>query len=123
MQKTAKSVLADALKPDVRPSHAEELLVVSFVLDGGHFLHGVIWASDCKYADVVNDYVAFVLNNSGKDTCICFGGYADCTRSTKCNEQFRRTSRKNISRDILFTLDMRVTTIQQSFIANPKKKD
>ena len=50
MQKTAKSVLADALKPDVRPSHAEELQVVSLVLDGGHLLQGVIWERTLVFA-------------------------------------------------------------------------
>jgi len=122
MRKTAKSVLADALKSYVNPMCAGEFQNALRVVDGGHLLHSVLWPKDCTYNDVINEYVSYVVNNHGNEAIVCFDGYGERSMSTKFAEQCRRITGKNVSPDIVFELEMSVACSQPSFLGNHKNK-
>ena len=119
MRKHTKSVLANVLKSKVTPV-AAGLQNPYYVIDGGHLLHSVKWPTGSTYDQVCDAYVAHVLNSYGKDSTVIFDGYNDIM-STKVAEQQRRAIKK-VSPDILFELDMLVTTPQNLFLANRRNK-
>ena len=122
MRKNAKSALANALKAHVEPLCATDFQNPLYFIDGGDMLHTMVWPKDSTYQDVINKYVAYVLNSYGREAIVWFDGYDDPTKSTKVAEQCRRTNGQNVSSDILFELDMKVATSQQAFLGNRKKK-
>lgn len=85
-------------------------------------LHSVAWSSVCTHQDVVTNYVAYVLNNYGPEALACIDGYSNLPMSTKVAEQCRRTTGQNVSPDILFQLDMLVTSSQHAFLGNCQHK-
>ncbi|KAL8606327.1 hypothetical protein ACOMHN_050807 [Nucella lapillus] len=119
MRKNTKSVLANVLKSKVTPV-AAGLQNPYYIIDGGHLLHSVKWPAGSTYDQVCDEYVAHVLNSYGKVSTVIFDGYNDIM-STKVAEQQRRAI-KNVSPDILFELDMSVTTHQNLFLANHRNK-
>ncbi|KAL8625560.1 hypothetical protein ACOMHN_014648 [Nucella lapillus] len=119
MRKNTKSVLANVLKSKVTPV-AAGLQNPYYIIDGGHLLHSVKWPAGSTYDQVCDEYVAHVLNSYGKVSTVIFDGYNDIM-STKVAEQQRRAI-KNVSPDILFELDMSVTTHQNLFLANRRNK-
>ncbi|KAL8607718.1 hypothetical protein ACOMHN_039391 [Nucella lapillus] len=118
MRKNTKSVLANVLKSKVTPV-AAGLQNPYYIIDGGHLLHSVKWPAGSTYDQVCDEYVAHVLNSYGKVSTVIFDGYD--IMSTKVAEQQRRAI-KNVSPDILFELDMSVTTHQNLFLANRRNK-
>jgi hypothetical protein len=80
----------------------------TFVVDGGHLLHRVIWPTPATYSDICMAYVRYVVRQYGVDVTVVFDGYGD-TMSTKAEEHRRRT-KKATSPDIV---------VQNSLIANP----
>ena len=122
MLKTAKSVLADSLKPYANPMCAIELQYALHAVDGGQMLHSVVWPKECTYQDLINEYVSYVMNSYGHEALVCFDSYSDRTMSTKVAEQCRRTTGQNVSPDILFELDMQVACGQHTFLGNHKDK-
>ena len=83
MQKSNKSVLANAPKSYVNHVHANELKNALHVVYGGHLLHSVMWQKDSTYDDVINNYVSYVVTNYGNDAIVCFDGHGDPSNSTK----------------------------------------
>ena len=122
MRKTVKSVLADVLKSYANPVCSNELQNPHYIIDGGHLLHTVKWPKEGTYGDVIDGYVAYVMNNYGQEAFICFDGYTDRSWSTKAAEQCRRTADNKTAPDILFELDMQVTCNQSHFLSNYKNK-
>lgn len=119
MRKTTKSALANALKEKATPVNVP-LHCPHYVVDGGYLLHSVKWAQGCTYDEVCDLYVTYVVNNYGADCTIIFDGYNEMM-STKVTEQRRRTV-QNVSPDIIFELDMKVSTSQSLFLNNRQNK-
>ena len=122
MRKNTKSAFANVLKAHVDPLSIDNLQNLLHVIDGGHMLYSVTWPSVCTYQDVIDNYVAYVLNNYGPETRVCFDGYSNLPMSTKVADQCRRTTDQNVSLDILFELDMLVTSSQHIFLGNRQNK-
>lgn len=119
MRKNTKSVLAVMLKSMV----SDQLKIPEnsqFIIDGGHLLHSVTWPCDATYREVCDTYVTHVLIHYGRGSALIFDGY-DFTLSTKALEQHRRAV-QNASAEIIFEVDMVLTTSQTSFLANSKNK-
>ena len=91
-----------------------------FVLDGGNFLHCVVWLKPATFGQILDLYTTYVESHYGKDCTVVFDGYPD-TETTKRAEQERRAETKN-SRDILFDSNTPTTTSQGDFLANRKNK-
>ena len=121
MRKTIKCTLADELKSGVTQQLVEPQNPL-YVVDGGHLLHSVVWPVGCRYANIINEYVAFVLLTCSNSAVVCFDGYDDISSSTKAHEQSRRVLRKNVAPDILYTGDMPVTCSKDAFLSNNKNK-
>ena len=76
MRKTKKCTLADELKSGVTQQLVEPQNPL-YVVYGGHLLHSVVWPVGCTYANIINEYVAFVLNTCSNSAVVCFDGYDD----------------------------------------------
>lgn len=97
----------------------ESLTSKLFVVDGGYFLHSLVWPNNETYGEVVERYVRTVVKRYGKDCHVVFDGYPDYP-TTKGLEHIRRS--KRTSPELKFTLKMECTVNQTEFFANPKNK-
>ena len=86
-----------------------------------HLLHVVAWPDKGTYTDLCDDYITYVSNNFDENVMIIFDGY-DSNSSTKVAEQERR-AKKNVSPDILFEPNWKLTTKKTSFLNNITNKD
>ena len=120
MRKNTKSDLARVLKSKVSV-HLSLPASPRYVLDGGHLLQSVPWPEEATYDQVCDQYVTYVLEHYGMQTIIVFDGYGNVT-STKVAEQQRR-AQQNTSADIIFELEMKVTTRKKTFLGNATNKD
>ena len=115
MRKNTKSVLADVLKSNVTPLSV--LLRNPYhVIDGGQLLYLIKWSTGHTYDQECDMYVRQVFDNFGTDITVIFDRYLEAM-STKVAEQQRRAT-QNTSPDIIFELDMTVSTLQNRFLAN-----
>ena len=90
----------------------------STVIDGGALLHRVHWPSNVCYKELLNLYVATVKKDYG--LChVVFDGYS-CA-SVKDHEHSKRSG-KCKSKDIMFSLDMKVTIKREDFLSNRNNK-
>lgn len=112
MQKGKKSSIVTAFVK-------EESTVIdecTYVIDGGHILHSIVWPRPATYGEVINNYVSHVKNRYGETCIIVFDGYPDYP-TTKGNEQERRAARRTSS-DININENTVTTTTQSDFPAN-----
>ena len=88
------------------------------VIDGGALLHHIHWPLNLTYRGLLSHYVETVRKNHGK--ChIVFDGYG--IPSVKDHEHLRR-SVKQKSRDIKFSLEMKVSVKKEEFLSNKNNK-
>lgn len=92
----------------------------TYVIDGGHILHSIVWPRPATYGEVINNYVSHVKNRYGETCIIVFDGYPDYP-TTKGNEQERRAARRTSS-DININENTVTTTTQADFPANNNNK-
>lgn len=78
MRKTFKSDLGNLLKSYGTPL-AELPDDTTYVLDGGHLLHTVIWSIPNTYNGLYDAYLAYVLRHYGKNAIVVFDGYSQTT--------------------------------------------
>lgn len=119
MRKNTKIIFVNVLKPYVDPFLNDNLQNSLHVIDVGY---SVTWPSVCTYQDVLNNYVACLLNNYGPEALVYFVEYSNLPMSTKAAEQCRRTTGQIVSHCILFELDMLVTSIQNTFLGSLQNK-
>jgi len=94
----------------------------TFVFDGGHLLHHVVWPRPATFAEIANAYVSFVSNFSKRHNgtaCVVFDGYVSGP-STKDPEHVRRALRT--SADYVFEETTVTSTSQALFLSNSANK-
>ena len=95
---------------------------VTHVVDGGFFLHKVVWKNNEKVSAIVNKYVSYSQRHCTPNSYIIFDGYPDDeTLSIKSVERSRRQL-KNIGREIAFDENTIITVNQAQFLSNEKNK-
>ena len=92
-----------------------------YVIDGGQLLYRIKWSTGYTYDQVCDMYVRHVLDNFGTEVTVTFDEYRRSHISTKVADQQRRATQKT-SPDIIFELDMTVSTHQNRFLTNRRKK-
>lgn len=119
MRKTTKS----SFYTNFECSHEIETEeTVTHVVDGGFFLHKVVWQANMSIENIVNRYVSYAVNNYAKNSWIIFDGYPDNEiLSTKSLERSRRQL-KNIGREIAFDKNTTIIVNQKQFLSNEKNK-
>lgn len=120
MRKTTKSVLTDVLLAGV-PMLSDADSEAMFVLDGGMFLHRVVWPRPATYREVCELYVRYVKTHYGSNVAVVFDGYSSDAMNTKSEERRRRAA-KTSSAEIVFEREMMVATGQAQFLANSLNK-
>lgn len=122
MRKNVKSALCKEFDSIPEKDVKEKLEnVSSYIIDGGHILHAVKWASNEKcqtYKDVCNRYLRFVQNKY-RSPVIVFDGYCD-PDSVKTCEQLRR--HRLSAPQIKITENTTMCTNQERFLANSVNK-
>ena len=76
-------------------------------------LYRIKWSTGYTYDKVCDMYVRHVLDNFGTEVTVIFDGYREAM-STKVTEQ-QGMATQNTSPDIIFELDMPVSTPQNRF--------
>ena len=112
-------VLADALKSNVTPLSVP-LRNPYFIIDDGQLLYRIKWSTGYTYDQVCDMYVRHILDYFGTEVTVIFDGYREAM-ATKVTEQQRRAT-QNTSHDIIFELDMTLSTPQNRFLANRRNK-
>ena len=119
MRKTSKSAFYlnfDSLPSINVPSK------ITHVVDGGLFLHRVVWQSNMKMAEIINTYVSYATRHYSENSYIIFDGYPDDNKtSTKSVERSRRQL-KNIGREIAFDSNTTIVVNQKQFSSSEKNK-
>lgn len=121
MRKTEKSDLYDFFKPDVEPS---SLADVTYVIDGGYFLHKVVWGPTMMgktYLHVANKYAYYMLSKFGYRYIVFFDGYSN-PLSAKNTERVRKLQKLCCS-DIQVKENNKVTVTQEKFLSNSSNKE
>ena len=120
MRSTPKSDLAKELKSNVmKLEYIPEDSIV--VVDGGNFIHKVVWSDVEIYQDICYKYVNYADQEyTVDDKTIVFDGYSD-EHSTKLAVQRQRASKCNSS-EVLFKPEMKVTSKKGDFLGHPKNK-
>lgn len=121
MRKTAKAALNRILDVNAHLVDSTVLGPVPTVIDGGHFLHTVVWNTPCTYADVIQSYVSYVERHyPNRLVIVVFDGYG-AQLSTKVVEQSRRAS-KVTSAAIAVSPQINTSTTQAEFLGNGANK-
>ena len=92
------------------------------VVDGGMLLHKIKWLSQCKYKDVLQQYVPYIKCkcDAYETVRVVFDGYSTGSTSIKSQEHELRTG--GMSANIIISPEMDVTTSADSFLRNPYNK-
>ena len=98
MRKTNKASLVKIIEKYAACGNV--LKNASFVIDGGHLLHRVVWPRSATYNEVIETIVSYVCRHYGADCIVVFDGYCHIP-STK-NVEHMRKKQKAISADIIF---------------------
>ena len=121
MRKTPKAALNHILDVNSHLADSTVLSAVSIVIDGGYFLHAVVWKTPCTYGDVIKNYVSYVQRHyPNHPVIIVFDGYG-AQLSTKVVEQSRRAS-KVTSAVIAVSPQINTSTTQAEFLGNGANK-
>lgn len=92
------------------------------VVDGGFFLHKVVWDVNDDVKSIISKYVQFACNHYEKNSFIIFDGYPeDDTLTTKSVERSRRKM-KNIGRDVIFQENTKINMKPNQFLSSEKNK-
>lgn len=121
LRKGTKSSLYEAFTPlqDVTPN------IKSFVVDGGYFLHKVVWNRNDKFRSICQKYESYLRKHYGSNITVVFDGYPSDAeqRATKSAERFRRLKTYGTSADIIFNEETNVAVTQEKFLANENNKN
>ncbi len=120
MRKTAKGSLGTVMKSLVS-GHTTIPDDATFVLDGGHLLHSVVWPQPVTYKAVCETYTTYVLHHYTAGATVVVDGYNGSV-STKSAEQARR-SKLSTSAEIMLSPNLSTTTSQTSFLGNGNNKN
>ena len=94
LRKTNKSTTMNVFEKGTISEEGVDFKDAFIVVDGGFFLHYVVWLKSCTYGEIVLSYSSFVKRNYGRNSVVVFDGYAECC-STKEEEQNRRSARSS----------------------------
>jgi hypothetical protein len=120
MRLAVKSDLLNGLVKDVPACVTKELPIrVTYVLDGGALLQRLPWAKSTSYANICQQYIAYVCNHY-PNAHIVFDGYGSGP-STK-DETHQRRSGSEMGVDVDFTPDMLIKMKKKPFLANTRNK-
>lgn len=119
LRKTAKSAFSinfnftDAISISQKMTH---------VVDGGFFLHKVVWPNNSKIELIIDSYVSYAIRHYSPNSWIIFDGYPECEiSSTKSIERSRRQL-KSTGREIAFDLNTIISVNQKVLLSNEKNK-
>lgn len=91
------------------------------VVDGGFFIHKVVWNVNDDIKTIVNKYIIYARSHYEPNSFFVFDGYPeDETLTTKSVERSRRNL-KNIGREIIFEENTKIFVKQNQFLSNEKK--
>jgi hypothetical protein len=114
MRKTAKAALNHILDVNSHLVDSSVLGPVPVVIDGGHFLHAIVWNTTCTYSGVIQRHYPNRL------VIVVFDGYG-AQLSTKVVEQSRRASKVS-SAAIAVSPQINTSTTQAEFLGNGANK-
>ncbi|GBM82583.1 hypothetical protein AVEN_208186-1 [Araneus ventricosus] len=116
MRKGRKSSLTTVLVSEAHePSDISDTGIVSYVIDGGHLLHRVVWQNPATFKHICREYTDYVITNYGQATAV-FDGYEE-EHITKDKEHLRR-SRNSTYVKVKLEHAINVTLGQAEFLAN-----
>lgn len=126
IRKNVKSQLFDFFTATDTLPDPDNLL---HVIDGGFFLHKVIWHKNDTVEVIINKYLSYVRNHYAENSCIVFDGYVDddadnensTAASTKAMERLRRKTSTNFPS---FRLEPHtiIPVAQEKFLSNDQNK-
>ncbi|KYN50525.1 hypothetical protein ALC57_00165 [Trachymyrmex cornetzi] len=119
MRKTQKSLFYDNFNA-IQPSPIFQNCIN--VIDGGFFIHKVVWTSNKTVSQILGFYTLYAENHFTKNSVFIFDGYPDnLALSTKSVERMRRQI-KQTGREINFDLNTNITCPKEKFFSNEKNK-
>ncbi|KAG8172734.1 hypothetical protein JTE90_022884 [Oedothorax gibbosus] len=119
MRKGSKSSMVTVLFPDSNEtSIIKNSEKVSYIIDGGHLLHRVVWRRPATFKQICEQYSNYVTSHYGPATVV-FDGYNE--GNTKDEEHLRR-SRSTTNIEVKVEDSINVNINQSEFLANSKNK-
>ena len=91
---------------------------IQYVLDGGNFLHKILWVKGSTYSEISKSYRNYVLSKYG-EAIVVFDGYD--VASTKDLTHTRRSKGK-LGPLVTFTPEMCLTSTKELFLSNKQNK-
>ena len=91
---------------------------IQYVLDGGNFLHKILWVKGSTYSEILKSYRNYVLSKYG-EAIVVFDGYD--VVSTKDLTHNRR-SKDKLGPLVTFTPEMCLTSTKELFLSNNQNK-
>lgn len=117
MRKGKKSSMVTVLVSDSKESsNIDDPVKVSYIIDGGHLLHRVVWQQPATFKQICEQYSDYVCTHYGKATVV-FDGYE---RSNTKDQEHLRRSRSNIVVKVEDSIHVNIN--QNEFLASAKNK-
>lgn len=117
--KGIKSSMVKVLVPDSNElSIPPESDKVSYIIDGGHLLHRMVWQRPATFRQICEQYTDYIIVHYGQATVV-FDGYGQ--GNTKDEEHLRR-SRSTTNIEVKVEDSIQVNINQSEFLANDKNK-
>ena len=121
MRKANKSDLCTAFEKRVACRDTLPIQVTTYVVDGGHLLHRVLWQCPATFSSLYVQYVSYINRHYGMTVTIVFDGYSDTIPNTKDHEHNRRAQKGGCA-DIVVADDVGVKCTQSEFLSNAHNK-
>lgn len=91
---------------------------VTYIIDGGFLLHGVVGNKNDTSSDTLDRYVTYLQRHFGSNINVIFDGYSDNSKKKiKAMEQLRRSA-LSTSYEVRFDATMIVPVTQEKFLSN-----
>lgn len=119
MRKGSKSSMVTVLVRDSNQSSiTPDSEKVSYIIDGGHLLHRVVWRRPATFKQICEQYTNYIITHYGSATVV-FDGYEQ--GNTKDEEHLRR-SRSTTNIEVKVEDSIHVNINQSEFLGNAKNK-
>ena len=119
MRKTKKSEFYDHFDSIDNIPATNDLI---HIVDGGYFLHKVVWQSNENIETILNHYVSYAKRHYKPNSCIIFDGYPDDEALTTKSVERSRRKLASIGSEIHFDINTKITLNQKQFLSNEKNK-
>lgn len=119
IRKGSKSSMVTVLVPKSNESSINtDSDKVSYIIDGGHLLHRVVWRRPATFRQICEQYADYIIVHYGPATVV-FDGYE---RGNTKDEEHLRRSRSTTNIEVKVEDSIHVNINQSEFLANAKNK-